>query len=384
MRREAAEGKQSGRTQEIQRLIGRSLRAVADLEALGERTIKIDCDVLQADGGTRCASITGACVALADAIAWCRERGLVAGDPLREFVAAVSVGVVDGVPVLDLDYAEDSACDTDMNVVMTAPAASSKCRARPRARRSRAPRWMRWSGSPSAASARSSLRRRRRSAADAARDRPCRSPPTRPRVRQRRQAARVPPAAGAARHRRRRAGRARHRRSGRAARDVRRERARQGAARERAREAARARRRFRHLRARAGRRARRAERALCGRAQVRRAQQREADRGARRRGRPPRALRVRARAAAPRATIPSRSSPRARGTGRSSTSRAAPAASATTRTSSMRRPGLTAAELPLERKNELSHRGKAMRALIARLMTESGSATPERDGDGIR
>jgi len=120
MRREAAEGKQSGRTQEIQRLIGRSLRAVTDLTRLGERTLKIDCDVLQADGGTRCASITGACVAFADAIAWCRERGLVAGEPLREFVAAVSVGVVDGRPMLDLDYVEDSACDTDMNVVMTA------------------------------------------------------------------------------------------------------------------------------------------------------------------------------------------------------------------------------------------------------------------------
>ena len=119
-RREAAEGKQSGRTQEIQRLIGRSLRAVTDLAALGERTLKIDCDVLQADGGTRCASITGACVAVADALAWCRERGLVTGDPLRELVAAVSVGIVGGVPVLDLDYAEDSGCDTDMNVVMTA------------------------------------------------------------------------------------------------------------------------------------------------------------------------------------------------------------------------------------------------------------------------
>jgi ribonuclease PH len=120
MRREAAEGKQSGRTQEIQRLIGRSLRAVTDLRALGERTLKIDCDVLQADGGTRCASITGACVAVADAIDWCRGKGLVGGEPLREFVAAVSVGVVKGRPVLDLDYAEDSACDTDMNVVMTA------------------------------------------------------------------------------------------------------------------------------------------------------------------------------------------------------------------------------------------------------------------------
>src|SRR5436190_14760728 len=119
MRREAAEGKQSGRTQEIQRLIGRSLRAVADLEALGERTIRIDCDVLQADGGTRCASITGACVAVADAIAWCRRKALVAGEPLRDMVAAVSVGIVNGTPVLDLDYAEDSTCDTDMNIVMT-------------------------------------------------------------------------------------------------------------------------------------------------------------------------------------------------------------------------------------------------------------------------
>jgi ribonuclease PH len=120
MKREAADGRQSGRTQEIQRLIGRSLRAVTDLAALGERTLKIDCDVLQADGGTRCASITGACVAVADAVAWCRARGLVSAEPLREFVAAVSVGIVAGVPVLDLDYAEDSGCDTDMNVVMTA------------------------------------------------------------------------------------------------------------------------------------------------------------------------------------------------------------------------------------------------------------------------
>ena len=119
VRREAADGRQSGRTQEIQRLIGRSLRAVTDLSRLGERTIKIDCDVLQADGGTRCASITGACVALADAIAWCDVRGLVATDPRTGFVAAVSVGVVGGVPVLDLDYAEDSGCGTDMNVVMT-------------------------------------------------------------------------------------------------------------------------------------------------------------------------------------------------------------------------------------------------------------------------
>ena len=119
MRREAAEGKQSGRTQEIQRLIGRSLRAVLDLTALGERTLRIDCDVLQADGGTRCASNTGACIAVADAIRWCKAKGLVSGEPLRDHVAAVSVGVVHGVPVLDLDYIEDSNCDTDMKVVMT-------------------------------------------------------------------------------------------------------------------------------------------------------------------------------------------------------------------------------------------------------------------------
>ncbi len=117
--REAARGKQSGRTQEIQRLIGRSLRAVADLSLLGERTIQIDCDVLQADGGTRTASITGAYVAVHDAVALLLARGLIATSPLRDFVAAVSVGVYQGSPVLDLDYAEDSACDTDMNVVMT-------------------------------------------------------------------------------------------------------------------------------------------------------------------------------------------------------------------------------------------------------------------------
>jgi ribonuclease PH len=117
--REAASGKQSGRTQEIQRLIGRSLRAVVDLSALGERQVTIDCDVLQADGGTRCASITGAMVAMADAFAWMRAQGMIAVDPIRDFVAAVSVGIVNGQPVLDLDYAEDSGCDTDMNVVMT-------------------------------------------------------------------------------------------------------------------------------------------------------------------------------------------------------------------------------------------------------------------------
>jgi ribonuclease PH len=117
--REAATGKQSGRTQEIQRLVGRSLRAVVDLSKLGERQITLDCDVLQADGGTRCASITGAMVALADAVTWLRDKGLVTVDPIRDFVAAVSVGIVQGTPVLDLDYAEDSGCDTDMNVVMT-------------------------------------------------------------------------------------------------------------------------------------------------------------------------------------------------------------------------------------------------------------------------
>jgi ribonuclease PH len=117
--REAASGKQSGRTQEIQRLVGRSLRAVTDTALLGERQVTIDCDVLQADGGTRCASITGAMVALADAIAGLRSKGLIAADPLRDFVAAVSVGIVDGEAVLDLDYDEDSSCGTDMNVVMT-------------------------------------------------------------------------------------------------------------------------------------------------------------------------------------------------------------------------------------------------------------------------
>ena len=117
--REAAKGKQSGRTQEIQRLIGRSLRAVVDLSALGERQITIDCDVLQADGGTRTAAITGACVALHDALSGLVRSGQLAHNPMREFVAAVSVGIHDGTPILDLDYAEDSSCDTDMNVVMT-------------------------------------------------------------------------------------------------------------------------------------------------------------------------------------------------------------------------------------------------------------------------
>ena len=117
--REAARGKQSGRTQENQRLIGRSLRAVTNLTALGERTIQLDCDVLQADGGTRTAAITGSFVALHDAIATLLKGGLIPASPIRDHIAAVSVGVVGGVPVLDLDYPEDSSCDTDMNVVMT-------------------------------------------------------------------------------------------------------------------------------------------------------------------------------------------------------------------------------------------------------------------------
>lgn len=117
--REAAKGKQSGRTQEIQRLIGRSLRAVTDLQALGERQITLDCDVLQADGGTRCASITGAWIALHDACAGLVKAGLLSQNPLRDHVAAVSVGIYQGDLVLDLDYPEDSDCDTDMNVVMT-------------------------------------------------------------------------------------------------------------------------------------------------------------------------------------------------------------------------------------------------------------------------
>src|SRR5215210_6984795 len=119
MRREATTGKQSGRTQEIQRLIGRALRAVTDLSALGPRSIHIDCDVLQADGGTRTAAITGGFVALHDALTWLRGKELIAALPLTDFVAAVSVGVHKGIPVLDLDYAEDSACGCDMNVVMT-------------------------------------------------------------------------------------------------------------------------------------------------------------------------------------------------------------------------------------------------------------------------
>jgi ribonuclease PH len=118
-RREAKAGSPDGRGIEISRLIGRSLRAAVDLARLGERTITIDCDVLQADGGTRCAAITGGMIALADAVRWLRDRGAVAQDPLRAWVTAVSVGLVDGRPVLDLDYALDSRADVDLNVVMT-------------------------------------------------------------------------------------------------------------------------------------------------------------------------------------------------------------------------------------------------------------------------
>ena len=117
--REAARGKQTGRTQEIQRLIGRSLRAIIDLSKIGERTLQIDCDVIQADGGTRTASITGAYVAVADAVAYIMQKKQLPVSPLRDQVAAVSVGIYRGMPVLDLDYVEDSDCDTDMNVVMT-------------------------------------------------------------------------------------------------------------------------------------------------------------------------------------------------------------------------------------------------------------------------
>ena len=118
MGREASRGKQGGRTVEIQRLIGRSLRAALDLSQLGENTITIDCDVIQADGGTRTAAITGACVALVDAISYLQREKVIQGDPLLQMIASVSVGIYQGVPVLDLDYPEDSAADTDMNVIM--------------------------------------------------------------------------------------------------------------------------------------------------------------------------------------------------------------------------------------------------------------------------
>ncbi|ART82625.1 ribonuclease PH [Oceanisphaera profunda] len=120
MNREAASGKQGGRTMEIQRLIGRSLRAAMDLNKLGEYTIVVDCDVIQADGGTRTAAITGACVALAQALAWMKAKGMITTDPMKTLVAAISVGMVDGQAVSDLEYTEDSAAETDMNVVMTA------------------------------------------------------------------------------------------------------------------------------------------------------------------------------------------------------------------------------------------------------------------------
>jgi len=119
MNREAARGKQGGRTVEIQRLIGRSLRAALDLKSLGEYTITVDCDVIQADGGTRCAAISGACVAVIDALRFMQHEKMITADPLKHFVAAISVGIFEGSPILDLDYAEDSTAHTDMNIVMT-------------------------------------------------------------------------------------------------------------------------------------------------------------------------------------------------------------------------------------------------------------------------
>ena len=119
MDREAARGKQSGRTQEIQRLIGRSLRAAVDMKLLGENTIVIDCDVIQADGGTRTASITGACVALVDALTYMRSKGILKANPLKHMIAALSVGIYKGTPIADLEYTEDSVAETDMNIVMT-------------------------------------------------------------------------------------------------------------------------------------------------------------------------------------------------------------------------------------------------------------------------
>ena len=119
MRREVTSGRIGGRTQEIQRLIGRSLRAITNLDALGERTIWIDCDVIQADGGTRTASITGACVALIDALTYMRNKGIIKANPLKHMIAALSVGIYEGTPIADLEYIEDSAAETDMNVVMT-------------------------------------------------------------------------------------------------------------------------------------------------------------------------------------------------------------------------------------------------------------------------
>jgi ribonuclease PH len=127
-RREVTSGKPSGRTQEIQRLIGRSLRAVVNLPALGERQVTIDCDVIQADGGTRTAAITGAWVALHDCFAWMRERSIISVDPLKDHVAAISCGIHGGTPVLDLEYLEDSAAETDANFVMTGAGANPRSR----------------------------------------------------------------------------------------------------------------------------------------------------------------------------------------------------------------------------------------------------------------
>ena len=363
--REAASGKQSGRTQEIQRLIGRSLRAVTDLAALGERQISIDCDVLQADGGTRCASITGAMVALADAVAWLRGKRLLAADPLRDFVAAVSVGIVDGEPVLDLDYAEDSGCDTDMNVVMTG---AGRLRRGAGHRRGRAVH-ARADGRSCSTLARSAASRELIAAADATRRWTLSTEPReqgRHRVEQSRAScaslrALLEPlgievvAAGGLRRRRGR----------RAALHVPRERARQGAAREPRHGPAGARRRLGPLRAALGGEPGVHSAYYAGRdgepRGARRAQQREARRAAARTRPTAGVLLLRARARAPRRRSRRRSSPRARGTARSCSSRAARTASATTRISSCEARGLTAASSPPREKNRVSHRGAGAR-----------------------
>jgi ribonuclease PH len=219
--REAARGKQSGRTQEIQRLIGRALRTVIDLSLLGERSIQVDCDVLQADGGTRTASITGAFVAVHDALTLMREKGIIATLPVRDFVAAVSVGMKSGAPLLDLDYEEDSSCDTDMNVVMTGAGRYVEVRELPRRSLLHARISMRCLRMPRAASASWSHTSAARSGCEKAR--PC--------IRKPGQAERDPGGTCAACARGRGAGRARHRRSRGTAPDLSRERAGQGATR---------------------------------------------------------------------------------------------------------------------------------------------------------
>ena len=335
MRREAAEGRQSGRTQEIQRLIGRSLRAVTDLSQLGERTIKIDCDVLQADGGTRCASITGACVALADAIAWCRARGLDrrrSADRIRRRRvgrrgrrrAGARSRLRRGFGLRHRHERRDDG--------------SGRLRRAAGNRRGRAVLAREMDALVTLADQRYPHAHRRATVgarqprSDAgSQDGDC---APRPREQQRRQAARIPPAAGTACHRGDRAGGARHSGRRRAARDVRRKCARQSATRERSTPSLPALADDSGLCVRAlGGAPGRAERALCRRAEIRRAQQREADRRAAGSRRPPRALRVRAGARAPRRRPRSRSWPTAHGTARSWIRPAVPAVSATIRIS---------------------------------------------------